>query len=215
MRDLLQVLMPLWLGIALVPGSRIGGKVAPDNKSEIHCDLPASQMLKNKGGSDGSGLCVFTSVEHSARWQEIGALLGFRDWMTRYPGGGYPEKLKAKIEQLSKERGMPTPDYIQLQGRQELLPVLKAACESGRMPAVTYSFSPTGRYGGRKIAHMVSLVFLSDEWACILDNNYPGPEQLEWISTKDFMRSFTGGGNGWAVVFATPGPPPFPYTEGV
>lgn len=215
MRDLLLLLTPLMLGIALVPGARIGGKLAPDGKSEIHCDLPGEQMLKNKGGSDRLGLCVFTSCEHSARWQEIPALIGFRDWMTKYPGGGYPDKLKLKIEQLSKERGTPLPDYIQLQGKGEIMPVLKAACESGRMPAVTYSFSPTGRYGGRKISHMVSLVYLSDDWACILDNNYPGPDQLEWIAAKDFLRSFTGGGNGWAVIFATPGPPPFPYSEGV
>lgn len=200
--------------LGLTQAGRIGGKLAPDGTTEIHCDLPADQMLKNKGGSDGAGLCVFTSAEHSARWQDISPLIGFRDWMTRYPGGGYPDKLKQKIEQICKERQAPVPDYIQLQGKAELLPILRAACESGRMPAVTYSFSPTGRYGGRKIAHMVSLVFCNEHWVCILDNNFPGPSQLEWISTADFVRSFTGGANGWAVIFATPGPPPFPYTIG-
>lgn len=200
-------------GLTLAQGNRVGGKIAPDGKSEIACDLPETQMLRNKGGSDGAGLCVFTSCEHSSRWQAIPALAGFRDWMTRFPGGANPPKLKAKIEQICKERGVPVPDYIQLQGRAEILPVLKAACESGRMPAVTYSFSPTGRYQGRKIQHMVSLVFLSDDWACILDNNHPGVDKLEWISTKDFLRTFTGGSNGWAVIFATPGPPPFPFTK--
>lgn len=201
--------------VAAQSGPRIGGKVAPDGKTEIHCDLPAQEMLKNKGGRDGAGLCVFTSCEHSARWQTIPALIGFRDWMTKYPGGGYPSKLKAMIEKLSQERGQPVPDYIQIQGKQELLPTLRAACESGRMPAVTYSFSPTGRYGGRRISHMVSLVFLDESWACILDNNFPGPDQLEWIRTSDFLRSFTGGSNGWAVIFAQPGPPPLPFTDGV
>jgi hypothetical protein len=195
--------------------SKVGGKIAPDGKSEVHCDLPASEMLKNKGGSDRAGLCVFTSCEHSARFQAIPALVGFRDWMTRYPGGGYPSKLKAMIEKLCQEKNVPVPEYIQIQGKGELLPTLKAACESGRMPAVTYSFSPTGRYGGRKISHMVSLVHLSDEWACILDNNFPGPENLEWIRTGDFLRTFTGGSNGWAVIFAPPGPPPLPFTDGV
>lgn len=215
MRDLVMIFAPVLCGLAIVQGPRIGGKISPDAKSELHCDLPESEMLRNKGGSDRKGLCVFTSVEHSARWQDIPSLHGFRDWMTRYPGGGYPEKLKTKIEQLCKERKVPIPDYIQLQGRNELIPVLIAACESGRMPAVTYSFSPSGRYGGRKISHMVSLVYLSEEWACILDNNHPGPNSLEWISTKDFLRTFTGSGNGWAVIFATPGPPPFPYSEGI
>jgi hypothetical protein len=39
------------------------------------------------------------------------------------------------------------------------------------MPAVTYGYSP--RYGGR-VAHMVNLVHLSERWAAILDNNFPG-----------------------------------------
>lgn len=204
----------LLASLLFVQGPRIGGKIAPDGKSEIHCDLPADQMLRNKSGTDGLGLCVFTSCEHSARWQEISPLIGFRDWMTKKPGGGYPDKLQKMIEALCKERNQPVPDYIQLQGKSEVLPILKAACESGRMPAVTYSFSPTKRYGGRKTNHMVSLVFLNNDWAGILDNNYPGPDQLEWISTADFLRVFTGGGNGWAVIFATPGPPPFPFTQG-
>lgn len=215
MREIYLLVFPLLFGLTAMQGNRIGGKIAPDGKSEIHCDLPAEQMLKNKGGSDGSGLCVFTSCDHSARFQEIPGLIGFRDWMTKYPGGGYPDKLKQKIAQICKERGVAVPDYIQLQGKGEIIPVLKAACESGRMPAVTYSFSPTGRYGGKRISHMVSLAFLADSWACILDNNFPGPDKLEWISTTDFLRTFTGGSNGWAVIFATPGPPPFPYSEGV
>lgn len=213
MRELFQLFVPLFVGLVMTASNGVGGKLTPDGKSEIQCDLPASEMLKNKGGSDRVGLCVFTSCEHSARWQSIPALIGFRDWMTRFPGGGYPDKLKAMIAKLCAERGLPIPDYVQLQGREEILPVLKAACESGRMPAVTYSFSPTGRYNRQRINHMVSLVYLSDDWACILDNNYPGPDKLEWISAKDFLRTFTGGGNGWAVIFAVPGPPPFPFTK--
>lgn len=54
---------------------------------------------------------------------------------------------------------------------------LKLACRTGRMPGVTYAFSPTGRYGGARIAHMVNLVHADDQWFAVLDNNYPGADQ--------------------------------------
>src|SRR6266545_2416336 len=60
-------------------------------------DLPASQHMRNTGGmgrggpGTGLGLCVFTSITHSARWANIVDLEGFRKWMESKPGGGYPE----------------------------------------------------------------------------------------------------------------------------
>jgi hypothetical protein len=86
--------------------------------------------------------------------------------------------------------------------------ILKLACKTGRMPGVTYSFSPTGRYGGRRIAHMVSLVSADDRHFVILDNNYPGT--YEWMTPEEFTRSYTGGGQGWAVILLAPPPSPVP-----
>src|SRR4051812_23148361 len=90
----------------------VAGNVAPDG-TEIQIDLPAERHLKNKGGSDGSGLCVFTSIQHSADWQSVLPLQDFRDWMTRRPGGGYPQKVEKMIDALCKEKGVPVPDYLQ------------------------------------------------------------------------------------------------------
>lgn len=199
-------LMLLLILPCVVVAAQVGGTIAPDAKTEINCDLPASQHMKNVGGSDGAGLCVFTSIAHSARWQNVRVLEDFRDWMRRYPGGGYPEKVKAKITQICRERGVPEPEYIQVQG--EDLEILKIACKSGRMPSVTYCFSPTGRYGGGKIAHMVSLVHADENWFCILDNNYPGVDKYEWLTPAEFRRTYTCGSGGWAVILLSPGPPP-------
>ncbi len=79
------------------------------------------------------------------------------------------------------------------------------------MPGVTYSFSPTKRYGGARIAHMVSLVHADDQWFCVLDNNYPGLDKYEWMSPAEFLKTYTGGGGGWAVILLDRGPPPLPW----
>lgn len=206
-----RLVTPLFLSLLLA--ANIGGKTAPDG-TEIQVDLPGSQHMTNKAGSDGSGLCVFTSISHSARWAHVELLENFRDYMTKYPGGGWPEKVDKYIAKIAKDRGVAPPQYVQVEGHREVLATLKAALKSGRMPAVTYAFSPTGRYGGRKIAHMVSLVHLDEKYACVLDNNYPGEDKYEWMSVDEFYRSFTGmGGSGWAVVLLADGPPVLPWNR--
>lgn len=185
-------------------GAKVGGSIAPDNTTELHCDLHGSQHLKNKAGSEGSGLCVFTSIDHAARWQNVQQLVGFRDWMTKYPGGGWPEKVTKKITEICKEKGVSEPKYIQIENKD--LEILKSACSAGLMPGVTYDHSPTGRYNGQRIAHMVSLVHADNNWFCILDNNYPGVNQYEWMTPEEFRSVWSG----WAVILLSPGPPPPP-----
>jgi len=203
----------LIFGAFVVAGgaARVGGNVSPDGSTEIGCDLPARLHLRNTGGSDGLGLCVFTSIAHGARWQNLALLEDFRDWMKSRPGGGWPEKVDRMIAAIAAEKKQPVPEYLQLQGGKELFPIFRAALESGRMVQVTYSFSPTRRYGGAKISHMVSLVGLTDRWAVILDNNYPGGDNYEWMSVDQFAATFTGGRAGWAFILLNGGPPPLPH----
>lgn len=196
----------------------VGGPKAPDG-TMIQCNLPNQLHLRNKGGSDGAGLCVFTSLNHSAYFHNIRVLQDFRDYMTKFPGGGYPAKVTAYINRMCKERHEPVPEYIQVTSCD--LDVLKLACRTTRMPGVTYSFSPTGRYGGGRIAHMVSLVSAGagaesgkgpdgKGWWVILDNNFPGENALEWMGETEFRRTYCAGGQGWCVVFLSPPPPPTP-----
>lgn len=186
----------------------VGGPKAPDGTA-MQNQLPAEWHLQNKGGSDGAGLCVFTSIDHAARWQNVPQLIGFRDWMTRYPGGGYPEKVDVMIAKISQERGMPKPRYLQVEGRD--LEVLKRACASGRVPGVTYGYSPSGRYNRQRISHMVSLPHADARNFAVLDNNYPGVSNYEWLTPDEFLRTYVSPGNsGWSVILLEPGPPPFP-----
>jgi hypothetical protein len=167
---------------------------------QISTDLPTSQHLRNKGGSDGAGLCVFTSIDHAARWQNVPELIGFRDFMTKYPGGGYPQKVDQFIP---KKAGGKEVDYVQFTDSDPA--PLYLALRTGRMPCITYGYSP--RYGGN-IAHMVNLVYLDDKWACILDNNFPAT--YEWVESKEFLRRWKMGGGGWSLVLLSPGAPPIP-----
>lgn len=193
-----------------IPGpvgkAQIGGQISPDGLEEIHCDLDKRFHLRNRGGSDGAGLCVFASLKHSSIWQHVWQTQEIFEWMFRHPGGGYPSKVDRVIASICKEKGQPIPLYLQVESRD--LEILKLACRTGRMPGVTYCFSPTGRYGGSRIAHMVSLVHASDKWFAILDNNFPGT--IEWMDPETFLQVYAGRGNGWAVIFLNDPPPPPP-----
>jgi hypothetical protein len=178
----------------------VGGDTSPDgNFSNSY--LPPIERMKNTGGSDGSGLCVFTSIEHAAREQGIEVLRGFRRWMERRPGGGYPEKVDKMLKQYCQEMGVPVPQYIQVTTWDPEL--MGAALRSGRMVSLTYSRSLTGRYGGQRIAHMVNLEHggAGQFWG-ILDNNYI--EAIEWLTEKELHSV----GGDWFIVFLDGGAPP-------
>lgn len=54
---------------------------------------------------------------------------------------------------------------------------------------------------------MVNVVHLSDKWAVIHDNNYPG--KYLWMDRNAFIQRWKEGG-GWSVVLLDPPPPPIP-----
>lgn len=188
--------------------AQVGSFTAPDG-TEAACPLPEQFHLKNRGGSDGAGLCVFASITHSATWQGVPQLKDLFQFMFKHPGGGFPSKVTKMIEQKCREQSLPVPEYIQVEGAD--LEVLKLACRSGRMPGVTYCYSPSGRYNGQRISHMVSLVHADDKWFGILDNNYP--RSVEWLTPEEFKKTYTGGGGGWAVILLEPPPPPPPHNH--
>jgi hypothetical protein len=180
----------------------------------IQCELPADLHRRNTE-SKGLGLCVFTSIHHSSLWQNVPQLVEFPKYLIDkgVPGGGYPSKVRDLITKISKERGLPIPDYIQVESSD--LEILKAACKTGRMPAVTYGLSPTRRYNGQTIAHMVNCVHADNSTFVVLDNNYTGANNYEHMSPEEFLRAYRAqpGGrsnSGWSVILLNGSPPPIP-----
>jgi len=197
-----------WLPVLLF-GASVGGPRAPDG-TEVACDLPGEFHRKNTS-SRGEGCCVWTSIHHAALWQNVPAYQEAPKWIQdhKVPGGAWPGAVEKQLPKMAAERNAaPAPEFLNYEGSD--LSILRLACATGRMPAVTYSVSPTGRYGGSRIAHMVSLLHADDKWFVILDNNYVGAEQLEWLTPDEFKRSWTMGGGGWAVILLGPPPPPVP-----
>lgn len=196
--------------ISLNISAKVAGPKLPDG-TEIHCDYPGNRH-KHNIASKGLGCCVFRSLDHAGDWQDVAQVLGMPEWMVKngIAGGGYPAKVAELIPRISKDRKMPTPDYLQIEDAPEVvLPMLQRACEAGRMPCITYYVSPTGRYGGRRISHMVNLPHFDGKTAAVLDNNYVGEDAYEWMSRDELIRCSAGGGKIWAVIFLAP-PPPMP-----
>lgn len=204
MRRPLALLILFAAHAAAVAGSfaPLAPPAAPD-QTLAAADLPAALHMRNKGGSDGAGLCVFTSIEHCAAWQNVPELAGFQLWMTRKPGGGYPSKVDQMLAAFCREKGVPVPAYVQHEGGDER--VLELAIKTGRMVAVTYGGSDD--FYRSYIAHMVNLVHLDAQRAAILDNNRPGV--FVWMTRADFLKRWKAGGGGWAVVLLASPPPPY------
>lgn len=194
-------------------GAKVGGTTAPDG-TPIQIDLPDSEQQKNIA-SKGLGCCVFRSIDHAARWANEPSLIHFPEWMVSkgIAGGGYPGKVTDLVPKIAKDRGMPAPPFIQVEGKD--LKILELAAANGIMPCVTYSRSPTGRYGGQSIAHMTNLSHCDSKWVAVLDNNYictkEHPDMYEWMTPEEFSKAYSGTGGGWAVLILKPAPPPPPH----
>lgn len=197
---------------------QLGGPVAPDGKTEVAVDLPADQRRHNigspsprfEGDPRSLGCCVFSSIDHAGRWQNVLAVYQMPEWMVKsgIQGGGWDRKVDELIPKIAKDRGLPTPDYLQYTGTDPA--ILEAALKTGRMPCVTYN-GHDGVHYRQGIAHMVNLVYLDSQQACILDNNFIGEDELVWMGRQEFLDRWTGGGGGWCVILLAPRPPPVPH----
>lgn len=202
MKRLLAAAAAVLLQVGIVFGQvgRIstGGNISPDGKAEVQADLPAAQRQHNIASS-GLGCCVFRSLDHAARLQNEPALVHFPEWMVEQhiPGGGYPEKVDELIPRIAKDRSLPVPEYVQSTDKDANL--LELALRTGRAPCVTFS-GHDGVHYSHSIAHMVNLVYLDGTWACILDNNFVGENELVWMSRGEFLDRWSG----WSVILLAP-----------
>ncbi len=191
----------LWGAIALA-GSGVANGPEHDG-SIVTCDVPDAMRVKNTGGSDGAGLCVFASMEMAARYQNETAIIGVFDWMKTQPGGGWPER----VDKILKER---CPEVLYKQYSGPNLDFIREGIDSGRPVCVTYGYGEF--YGNSKISHMVLCVEMNDVYTGILDNN--DPDNIWWMETEEFRKRFVDpSGSGWAFFTMTPPPPPVPHQE--
>lgn len=190
----------------------------PDGKV-IQDPLPASEHMRNVGGSDGAGLCVYTSVTLSAKWHNLSEMYGLRKFAEGRPGGSYPEKLASDIKTYAARNNVKAPDYVQHTGGDDGF--LDLVLQTRRYPGITYA----GRddFYDSTIAHMVNMVHLDANYGTIQDNNRPGKWTTDtrqkmlnrWKGLDDngkplIVRPYGPVGGGWAFVWLAPPAPPIP-----
>ncbi len=172
-------------------------------------DLPGTEQIKNIGSRvDGLGMCVMSSIEMAARAQGLEQYRGLRDWCAKYPGGAYPSKVDRQLKKYCQDKGLPDPQYIQYEGP-DPRQILKLCSDTGRMACITYAYGP--RYPGR-IAHMTCCPLFGDKWGVCLDNNFPGEDKYEWMTTDELVNRIKGspGGSAWVFAWLAVGQTPSP-----
>lgn len=200
--DSLAVMLVVMLAAC---GVSLGGwvEIGPGRDSTaIDCDVPASMRIRNTGGTDNAGLCVWASAQMAASFQNTKELLDIFKYMQTQPGGGWP----ARVDKIMKERA-PGVKYKQYEG--DSLDFIQEGINSGRPVCVTLGLGPEKIYGGQTIAHMVLCVGMNEKETAILDNN--DPENIWIIETSEFKKRFIHPNtSGWAFYTLNPPPPPVP-----
>jgi hypothetical protein len=179
-----------------------GGPIGPEGQ-EVTCDIPESLRMHNTVGTNRQGLCVFTSINYCANYQNEDGAKNLQHDMVSEPGGGFPDKVDAMMK-----KHCPDVKYLQYSG--DDIRFLEEVLVTGRPVAVTYSGRDT-HYNGKTIAHMVTLVHLDEHSACILDNNFE--KQYYWMTRNEFIARTKNKRTGayWAVALLASPPPPVPF----
>lgn len=177
--------------------------VDPQTGERIVADIDFDSHMKNKGGTDGAGLCVPTSVNMAAFRQAVSECYDLQAYCTKFPGGSYPQKFDDTIRRKTNGKFK---EYLNVTGREQCRELCRVALASGRAVGTTYGYSPRPEYRGEAIAHMVTLVHLKGGRAAILDNNFPGT--YEWMSEEEFWRRQEMMGGPWVLALTGGSLPP-------
>lgn len=202
-----------WFLVAFALALPFGGCLAqaqqPDGRGEVvtqeptydgtqaNAPIPPEMHQRNRGGSDGAGLCVIASLVTNLRYQGCPEEDVQRLWemACERPGGYYPEKLETLLREW-----MPTgpwSKWVSYYGKDPA--ILDELSANGLPIGATMSW---GKGYPGTIHHMISLIHhQTGKLACVVDNNDPGV--YHWMpATEEFDARWPDGGNGWAVAFS-------------
>jgi len=136
---------------------------------------PLKDRQENWRGSRREGSCVWAATITLLRWQ--GRYNTANRLRQKYGNGEYSEDWAAKMEREGLRYAYVTNGDVRF---------LEWACRTRRGAGVTVL----------RGAHMVNLVHLDDEWACLLDNNDTG--KYKWVPREMFLAEWRAS-FGWAL----------------
>ena len=139
-------------------------------------------------GPQREGSCVHATFIMLLRWQGQFEMADY--WKANHADGEYASNLADKMDAAGVR-------YAYTDGKKDVS-FLEWSCATRRGCGVAV----------KNRAHMVLLVALNDEWACILDNNHI--KNFKWVKRDVFMKDWLSSGS-WAVTAVYTPPPPLPY----
>lgn len=156
------------------------------NKERPIVNPPLKDRQKNWRSNQREGSCVWASTITLLRWQ--GRYNTAEKIRRTYGNGEWPDDWAKKMEKEDLRYAFVTNGDVKF---------LEWACRTRRGAAVTIM-------GG---AHMVNLVHLDSNWACLLDNNNPG--NYKWVPRAAFLAEWRASyGWGLSVIYSPAAPLP-------
>lgn len=138
-------------------------------------NIPMALRQANWLGDQREGSCVHATMISLMRWQ--GRTLLADKWGRTYANGERPKSLAFKFDREGVRYAYTDKGDVKF---------LEWACRTRRGCGITVM-------GG---VHMVALVHLDDEWACLLDNN--SILKYRWVPREAMIAEWEAS-HGWAV----------------
>ncbi len=173
------------------------------------CNLPKALHQRNKLGKLGQGSCVHASLVNHLRWLNQFELA--KKWWSQYGDGETASGVRRKLDAA----GLGNKYYF----TENADPRFLDWCTINRTGAIMW-WKPShcctfmGFSNGSDILayDRTAQVDHGKQYACILDNNYPG--RFEYTERAQFVRLWAGYGGFGLAILDTPTPSiPFPLYE--
>jgi hypothetical protein len=146
------------------------------NKEWPIVNVPMALRQENWVGDQREGSCVHATMISLLRWQ--GRYNKANKWRQTYANGEWPAGLASKFDREGVRYAYTDKGDVAF---------LEWACRTRRGCGITIM-------GG---AHMVALVHLDADWACLLDNN--NVSKYKWVPRRTLIAEWKAS-HGWAVV---------------
>jgi hypothetical protein len=145
------------------------------NKERPIVNIPEALRQENWVGNKREGSCVHATMISLMRWQ--GRYNTANSWRRKYGNGEWPSGLATKFDREGVRYAYTDKGDVAF---------IEWACRTRRGCGITVM-------GG---AHMVALVHLDANWACLLDNN--DVSKYKWVPRSALLAEWEAS-YGWAV----------------